>query len=268
MVRLIDTHCHLTSDAFAQDFDQVLAAAKLAGVERIVVPAVDLESSRQVVELARRNPQLFAAVGVQPEFSGSFSPDQMAEIEELARSESVVAIGEIGLDFHYVPSDVQCQERVFEQMLKLASKVGKPVLIHSRDAMEPVLTLLKKWIEGLEQPALKDLALAPGIIHAFEGNVEQADRAVALNFALGVGGPITYRGAALKRAVFEQIGLEHLVLETDAPYLPPHPYRGKRNEPAFIRYIAEKLSEVTHRPLEIVVQETTNCAWRVFRWEE
>jgi len=265
---LIDTHCHLTSEEFAADLDQVLLAAQNAGIEKVVVPSVDIPSSYQALELATRYSQLYAAVGIQPEFHGQYSPEHVAELESLARSERVVAVGEIGLDFHYQPADAESQKRVFFEMLNMAARVGKPVLIHSRDAMESVLQMITKWADTLNHSNLVDLATSPGIIHAFEGNLLQAKQAVSLHFALGVGGPITYKNASLKRAVFESISLDHLVLETDSPYLPPQPFRGRRNEPANLKIIAEKLSEISHQPAKVIAEKTTACAQNIFKWEE
>lgn len=264
----IDTHCHLTSERFEQDLDSVIAAAQVEGVARIIVPGVDLESSIKAVELAKSHSHLYAAVGVHPEACGQYSADQMDSLRDLAQDEKVVAIGEIGLDFHYQPTDVELQKSVFKEMLTFASDVGKPVLIHSRDSMESVLQIVKVWISNLQKNLNDDLLLAPGIFHAFEGDLDQANQAVLNHFALGVGGPITYKNAILKHSVFSQIGLDHLVLETDAPYLPPTPFRGKRNEPARIKEIAERLSELSHQSLETVAYQTTECARNIFKWDK
>jgi TatD DNase family protein len=263
----IDSHCHLTSESFVQDLDQVIAAALAVGVDKIVVPGVDLESSTKSVNLANSHSHLYAAVGVHPEACCRYSASQMEALRHLAQDEKVVAIGEIGLDFHYQPMDVELQKSVFKEMLALASSVGKPVLIHSRDSMETVLQMVDVWVNDLKKEINADLVLAPGIFHAFEGDLDQAKKAVQNHFALGVGGPITYKNATLKHLVFSQIELEHLVLETDAPYLPPTPFRGKRNEPSHIKEIAEKLSELSHQPLESVAVQTTECARNIFRWD-
>lgn len=264
----IDTHCHLTSERFEQDIDLVIEAAQAAGVGKIIVPGVDLESSIKAVELAKTHSHLYAAVGVHPEACGQYSPNQMDALRDLAKDEKVVAVGEIGLDFHYQPTDAELQESLFVEMLSLASNIGKPVLIHSRDSMETVLQIVNDWISDLQKNLNHDLLLAPGIFHAFEGDLDQANKAVQNHFALGVGGPITYKNATLKHLVFSQINLEHLVLETDAPYLPPTPFRGRRNEPAHIKEIAEKLSDLSHQPLESVARQTTECARNIFKWDK
>lgn len=263
-----DSHCHLTSESFVQDLDLVIAAALDAGVDKIVVPGVDLESSIKAVELANSHAHLYAAVGVHPEACGQYSADQLVALRALAQDKKVVAVGEIGLDFHYQPTDVELQKSVFVEMLALASSVGKPVLIHSRDSMETVLQMVNVWVEDLRMNSNNDLLLSPGIFHAFEGDLDQANQAVQNHFALGVGGPITYKNATLKHLVFSQIELEHLVLETDAPYLPPTPFRGKRNEPSHIKEIAEKLSELSHQPLESVAYRTTECSRNIFKWDK
>jgi len=253
---LIDTHCHLADASFENDLDLVINRALIAGVEKIVIPAVDLETSRRVVELSSQYPQLYAAVGVHPEESSAYSDSQLPELLSLAQETKVVAIGEIGLDFHYPPFDKDLQERMFIEMLKLAAKVNKPVLVHSRDSIGVVLRKLETWLQELIADGMSTMAKAPGILHAFEGNLKQASTAINLNFAIGLGGPITYKNSTEKIMIARVTGLDHLVLETDAPYLPPHPYRGQRNEPAHIQEIAGKLAELKQQPIDVISHET------------
>ena len=265
---LIDTHCHLTLEEFSPDLDQVISSASVAGIHRIVVPSVDLESSRKALSLAHQYQQLYAAVGVHPEASQDYTEDQMAELRDLAQDTKVVGIGEIGLDFHYPPVNVNQQNHVFEQMLQLAEDVRKPVLVHSRDAMDEVLQMLERWIQHLRSTGQDSLSDHPGILHAFEGNLVQSRQAVDLHLALGIGGPITYKNSAMKASVAHTVDLRDLVLETDAPYLPPHPFRGKRNEPAHIREICLKLAEIRNESFEMVAEGTSTCASRIFNWED
>jgi TatD DNase family protein len=264
---LIDTHCHLTLEEFSPDLDQVISSAFLAGIHKIVVPAVDLESSRKAVSLAHQYPQLYAAVGVHPEASRDYTEGQMAELRDLAQDPIVVGIGEIGLDFHYPPVNMDQQKHVFEQMLQLAESVRKPVLVHSRDAMDEVLQTLEGWIQHFSSTDADSLSGHPGILHAFEGNLVQARQAVDLHLVLGMGGPITYKNSDMKKSIAQAMDLHDLVLETDAPYLPPSPFRGKRNEPAYIREICHKLAEIRNESFEMVAAGTSSSASRIFNWE-
>jgi TatD DNase family protein len=262
---LIDTHCHLTDPAFEQDLGQVIERAMAAGIEKIIIPSVNLETSRRAVELANKFPQLFAAIGVHPEECDSFSDQEAAQLEDLAREKKVVAIGEIGLDFHYPPFDESLQQLVLERMLSLAASVKKPVLLHSRDAMGILLERLNVWKQELSAKGTLELNEAPGILHAFEGTPAQAQEAIALDFALGLGGPITYKNSIVKKQIAANTPLDHLVLETDSPYLPPHPYRGQRNEPAHILEIAEKVSQIKQRSVEEIALQTGKTGSRILK---
>lgn len=265
MKGLIDTHCHLIDGAFEDDLERVLYSAKSAGIEKIIVPAVNLTTSIKAVELAQKYTQLYAAVGVHPEETVAYSDPELTEFERLANLKEVVAIGEIGLDFHYQPFDEHLQKRNFSKMLELAARANKPVLIHSRDAIESVLGILKSWLEDLQKEGATSLVQFPGILHAFEGNLAQANQAIEMNFAIGLGGPITYKNSRDKVSIAEHIALDHLVLETDSPYLPPHPFRGQRNEPANILEIARKLAEIKNQSVEQIAFETGCTSTRILK---
>lgn len=265
---LIDSHCHLMDDAFESDLERVLISAQAAGIEKIIVPAVDLTSSIKSVELAQKYPQLYAAVGVHPEKAASFLDADLKELERLANHEKVVAIGEIGLDFHYPPFNADLQRRIFSQMLELSAIVNKPVLVHSRDAIVNVLESLKYWVQVLQHKGNASLLLKPGILHAFEGDLSQANQAVEMNFAIGLGGPLTYKNSQEKISIAGQLNLSHLVLETDSPYLPPHPYRGQRNEPAYLQQIALKLAEIKGLPVDEIAYETGATCKRILNLDK
>jgi TatD DNase family protein len=266
---LVDTHCHLNFDLFDQDRDQVVARARQAGVECIVNPGVDLETSRSAIQLAARYPEVYAAVGMHPNDIREWDELALDQIKALAAQPKVVAIGEIGLDYYrdHTPHDLQKQ--VFRQQLELAATLGLPVIIHSRNASPQnqgaildILDILETWQAGLGKH------FSPlGVLHSFSAGLDAARNAIKLNFLIGITGPVTFRNAPELRSVVQQLPLENLVIETDAPFLTPHPYRGKRNEPGFVKLVAEKLAEIHELPFDEVAFITKKNAGRLFNWQ-
>jgi TatD DNase family protein len=278
-MKLTDTHCHLDLDRFDEDRDAVLSRAVQAGVHKILVPALDWDSCLAVTQLAASNPMLFAAVGYHPTDADKWESQSYDRLAELAQSDPhrdrIVAIGEIGLDYYWVkePARRAVQRRVLGDQLRLARQLQKPAVIHMREqddawfgeASQDLLTLLEGWSEELRS-AGHPLAGRPGVLHSFNGTLETAMRAVALNFLIGVTGPVTYKNAAQKRQVIKDIPLDHILVETDAPFLAPVPHRGGRNEPAYIPRIADKIAEIHSKdPAEIAEITTANAA-RLFAW--
>jgi len=253
---LVDTHCHLDFHQFDEDREAVLARARANGVGRIVIPATDLETSRHAVALAETHADIFAAVGVHPTSTGGFGAQELAELRELARSAKVVAIGEIGIDLYWKTVPLAEQQTAFRAQLELAGELGKPVIVHDREAHAEVLTQLRET-----QPRPR------GVLHSFSGDRALAATAVEMGFYLGVDGPLTYKKNDALRAIFAEAPLDKILIETDAPYLTPQAHRGQRNEPAYVRYVAEKLAEVRGATLEEIAQATTANAARLFRWE-
>lgn len=252
---LTDTHCHLDLHHFDADRDEVLARARAAGVGRILIPGIDLAQSRQALALAEKHPELRVAVGVHPNDSQSFGPEAQANLRELARHPKVDAIGEIGIDLYWKTVPLEEQQRAFRAQLALAAELNKPVIIHDREAHLEVLSVLR------------DQAPPAGVVlHAFSGDQALAAEAVALGFYLGVDGPLTYKKNDGLRAIFAAAPLDRILIETDAPYLTPQPKRGARNEPAYVRWVAEKLAEVRGLTLDEVTRATTENARRLFRW--
>jgi TatD DNase family protein len=249
---LVDTHCHLTFSDFAADLDGVVARAVEAGVQKVVVPGIDLETSVRSVELADQFPELYAAVGIHPQDSANFSEPQLKEFEALCRHPKVVAIGEIGLDYYrdYAPRDVQ--KRVFRIFLDFAREQDLPVIVHIRQAFGDLWTFLEK-----------DESLPSGVFHCFSGTPEEANRLIERGFLVSFTGTITFKNSRSSE-VAQSVPLKHQLLETDAPFMAPVPHRGKRNEPAFVRIIAEKLARLHGKPLEDVAQITTASAFRLF----
>jgi TatD DNase family protein len=253
---LFDTHCHLDTEKFDVDREAVWARAQAAGVSMLLNPAYSLESSRRATALAARVPQIVAAVGVHPNDAATFDATALAELRMLARAPGVVAIGEIGLDNHWktVPADEQ--ERAFLAQLALAHELDLPVIIHSREAMPRTLDILEAEFAG-----------RPLVLHSFAGDIPEAERALACGFYIGVSGPVTYPSATQTRDVLRMLPLDRIVIETDAPYLSPQRHRGKRNEPAYVRLVAEKIADIREMMMVDVAAQTAQNARRLFRLE-
>lgn len=259
-MRLLDTHCHINFDSYDGDRDDVIMRAGEAGVTRIINPAVDLESSDAALAMATKYPGMFAAVGIHPNSSKDFEPSWIDTIAELAAQPKVVAIGEIGLDYHWDESPKAKQFEAFEAQLALAAKLELPVIIHNREASDDMITILEKWATTL--PA--SLRERPGVLHSFSAPKAIAERAINIGFYLGFTGPITYKNADDLRRIAASVPLERIVVETDGPFLTPTPHRGKRNEPAYIPLIADRLAALRQISLEALAEATTANAERLF----
>lgn len=258
---MIDTHCHLNFDAFDDDLDAVIARANTAGVTRMINPGVDEASSRAALELAAQHAGVYAAVGIHPNDTAHFSEDELSWVESLARLPKVVAIGEIGLDYHWDDSPKPMQFRAFEAQLALAARLELPVIIHNREASEDVIAILEMWARDLP-PALRERA---GVLHSYSALGAVAERALAAGFYLGFTGPITFKNADELRRVAAGVPLDRILVETDAPFLTPTPHRGKRNEPAYIPLIVERLAALKTISKDEMAAATTANAERLFR---
>ena len=275
-MKLTDTHCHLDLEQFDVDRDAVIQRAINAGLARILVPSLTGTSSRAAVKLAESNPMLYAAVGVHPNEAETWDGQTISSLKELAaQSLKVAAIGEIGLDYYWNKSPREEQISILKEQLALASELDLPVVIHSREkedaehgtCAEDLIKILEEWVSALKS-GNEALANRPGVLHSFSGSIETAKRAIELGFYIGVTGPITYKNAGKKRQVIGNLPLERLLIETDAPYLTPEPYRGKRNEPAFVTHIADKIAEIKSRTPQEIAAATTENAARLFSWGE
>ena len=245
---LVDSHCHLDDEQFAADFEAVLERARAAGVERMLAIGTgqgppDLEAA---VRLAEANPCFYATAGVHPHDAAKAAPATFDQLRVLLRHPKVVAMGEIGLDYHYDFSPREAQREVFAEQLRLAAEARKPVIIHTREAWEDTLRLLQQ-----------DVPVSGGILHCFTGGPEEARQALALGFHLAFGGVLTFPKADRVRAAARITPEERLLVETDAPYLAPVPYRGKRNEPAFVVETVRKLAEVRGAASDTIAAATT-----------
>jgi TatD DNase family protein len=254
---LIDTHCHLDFDSFDADRDEVLARALAAGVMAIVVPALDLGNLDAVLALADSHSAVFAAVGVHPNSTADWSDDWLDTLRAAARHPKVVAIGEIGLDYHWDKSPAAVQRRALEGQLSLAAELDLPVIIHNREATADVL-------DALGNSALTGRERA-GVLHSFSADWAAAEIALGLGFHVGITGPVTFKKAEELQQIARRLPLDRLLIETDAPFLTPHPHRGQRNEPGYVRYVAEAIAALRDVPPESIAQQTTTNAERLFR---
>jgi TatD DNase family protein len=253
---LTDTHTHLDFPHFDDDRERVIERAAAAGVRAMVNVGTDLASSRAAVALGEAYPQIYAAVGVHPHDAKTLTGETLEELEALAGHPKVVAVGEIGLDFYRDLSPRDKQRQAFQQQLALASEAGKPVIIHDREAHSEVMSILRRWVEGGNRPA--------GVLHCFSGDLAMAQEAIELGFYVSIAGPVTFENARRLRELVRQLPLEKLLVETDCPYLAPHPHRGKRNEPAYVKLVAQEVARVKGLSSEKVARITSDNAQALF----
>lgn len=250
-----DTHAHLDIPPLRESEADVVARARAAGVTRLVTVGIDLDSSARAVEIAHRHEGVHAAVGVHPHDAATLSAEALAGLERLSTCDKVVAIGETGLDYYRdrCPRDVQ--RDAFRRQVRLALRVGLPLVVHDRDAHEDVLSILRE--EGAGE--------AGGVLHCFSGDLAMAREVVAMNFLVSIPGTVTYKNAESLAEVVRGLPLEKLLIETDCPYLSPVPHRGKPNEPAFVPLVAARIAELKGVAPEDVARVTTLNAMRLFR---
>ena len=252
---LFDTHTHLDSYKFDEDRDQVIARAREAGVGLMVNIGFDRETIPTTMALAEKYDFIYSAVGWHPVESIHMQPEDLTWIEELCSHEKVVAIGEIGLDYHWDTSPKDVQHRVFREQIRLARKVNKPIVIHNRDAHEDIVRILQE----------ENAAEVGGVMHCFSGSWETAKQCLDMNFYISFGGPVTYKNARVPKEVLERVPMDRLLIETDSPYLTPHPFRGKRNETSYVAYVAEAAAEIKGITVEEIAQITTENGKKCFR---
>lgn len=253
-MQLTDTHTHIYIPELAEDIDGIIARANANSIDRFFLPNIDVDSVDAVYALAERFPgQCFPMMGLHPCSVKEDHRAQMEVITRSARTNRIYAIGEIGIDLYWDKTYLEEQKQVFRAQIHLAKELKLPIVIHCREAFDEIYELL------LEE---KD-ELLRGIFHCFTGTAGQAEKVIELGFLLGIGGVLTYKNAGLDQ-VLKNIGLEHLVLETDSPYLTPVPHRGKKNESSYLIYIAQKLADVKEMSLEQVAQQTTANSKKVF----
>ncbi len=257
---LVDTHCHINFDSYDEDRTDILTRAASVGVTTIINPSVDLATSHAILKLTEEHAGIYGAIGIHPNSTADFNDSMIAEIEAMAHSAKVVAIGEIGLDYHWRESPKETQWKSFEAQLELAKKLELPVIIHNREASDDVMSILDQWVKDL--PA--KIKERPGVMHSFSAPEAIAERALAAGFYLGFTGPITYKNADQLRHIAAKVPLDRMLVETDGPFLTPVPYRGKRNEPSYIPLIVERLAKLKQISEEDFGAATTENAYRLF----
>jgi TatD DNase family protein len=252
---MIDTHAHLDFPEFAEDFEQVRQRAVEVGVKQIINIGVDLNSSYKAVEFAKRYPEMFAAVGFHPHDAKHYNDKAEAELRSLANNFKVVAIGEIGLDFYRDRSPREKQRQVFVSQIQLAKSLGLPMVVHIRNA----------YTEALDILAAEQASEVGVVLHCFSGNQQEAFRALDLGCSLSFGGVLTFKNSRLPELVVD-IPLESILLETDSPFLAPHPYRGQRNQPALVQMVYLKLAEILGRDFDEIEAQIDQNAESFFEF--
>lgn len=252
---LIDTHVHLNADQYEGEIDDVITRAKEDGVEKFVVIGFDRKTIQRTMDLIEAYDEVYGVIGWHPVDAVDCTDEDLEWIESLADNEKIVAIGEIGLDYHWDKSPKDVQETVFIKQIELAKRVNLPIVIHNRDAEEDAIRILEE----------NDAKTVGGIMHSFHnGTDEQINRVLDMGFYVSLAGVITFKNAKRPKEVAQYVPLNRLVVETDAPYLTPHPYRGKRNEPKLVRLVAEELAELRGISIEEVEKATTENAKRIY----
>ncbi|MCM3740064.1 TatD family hydrolase [Oceanobacillus luteolus] len=251
---LFDTHVHLNAWQFKEDREETIQRAFDTGVKYMVVVGFDHETIPLAIEIAERYETIYAAVGWHPVDAIDMTDKELAWIEELSEHPKVVAIGEMGLDYHWDKSPKDVQANVFRKQIRLAKKLDMPIIIHNREATEDIIQILEE----------EEAHMVGGIMHCYNDSVKYVQRVLDMNFYISLGGPVTFKNAPLPKEVAKEVPLERLLIETDAPYLAPHPKRGKRNEPAYVKLVAEQIAELRGIPLEEVERQTTENAFQIF----
>lgn len=254
---MIDSHCHLDSRVYNNEVEPLLTQAKAAGVDAVVTIGADMESSENVVKLAAAHAMVYGTVGIHPHDATTCTPQTLARLKELAKREKIQAIGEIGLDYYRDMSPRPVQKRAFGEQLDLAVELQMPVVIHTREAFEDTLEIIKPYAKRLPG----------GVFHCFPGNADDAARVFDLGFVVSVGGVITFPKAGMAEMA-KQVPLDKIILETDAPYLTPVPHRGKTNMPAYVSYVAETLAILRGITKAEVVRVTDRTCRKLYRMVE
>ena len=252
--KLIDSHAHLDDERFDGDREELINALRDNDVEMFLNPGADLKTSRAAVALAEKYSFIYAAVGCHPHDTKYMNDETMDIFRDLAKSKKVLAIGEIGLDYFYDNSDRETQRKWFREQIRLAKELDLPYIVHDRDAHEEVFKIMKEeHYDGTR-----------GILHCYSSSVELAREFIKLGFYISLGGPVTFKKSKTPKLVAKEIPLDRLLIETDSPYLTPEPLRGKRNEPAYVKYVAEEIAKIRNITTEEVAEKTGENFKRLF----
>jgi len=252
----IDSHAHLDDERFDGDRELLISSLKDNKIDIVLNIGADLKTSKASVKLAQKYDNIFAVVGVHPHDAKDVDENYIQQLRELAKEEKVVAIGEIGLDYYYDNSPRDIQRKIFTEQINLAKELNLPIVIHTRDAAQETFDILK---EAASDGSIK------GVMHCYSGSVEMALEYIKLGFYISIGGPVTFKKSRVSKEVAVAIPLDKLLIETDSPYLTPEPYRGKRNEPMFVKYTAETIAEVRGISVEELGEVTSRNVKELFR---
>ena len=254
---MIDTHAHIDFECYENKIDEILNNAKNNGIEKIIIPGVRPKEYKKIINLIEKYDFLYGAVGVHPSETGEYNEEVRSQILELAKHPKIVAVGEIGLDYYWDKTTIDAQKKMFIEQINIAKEVGKPILVHDRDAHEDTLTILKETQAG-------DVGV---VMHCFSGSVEFAQQCVKEGYYIALGGVVTFKNAKKPKEVAQKIPLEKLLLETDSPYLTPTPYRGQENEPAYVKYVAQEIADLKGISVQEVDMQTTKNADELFKFD-
>lgn len=254
VMEMIDVHGHISDSAYEKsEIESVVQRAIDSGVTKMVCSSCDIASSLDAIELSKKFDNVYANVGMHPENVEVADEKSLAQIEELAKDKKVVAIGEIGLDYHWKDDNKELQKEIFVKQIEIANRVKKPIVVHSRDAMGDTIEVLKNHLPNM-----------CGILHCFGGSVESAKILAEMGFSFSIGGVVTFKNAKTIVEVVKSLPLDRIMLETDCPYLSPEPFRGKRNEPKNVVYVADKIAKIKGISIEEVAKISTENAKRLF----
>jgi len=252
---LIDTHAHLQSPKYNdEDIAKIIEDARQEGIKYIIVNGYDVDSSQKAIELAEQYPEIYAAVGIHPSDSKEVDEADLNQVEAMLSHEKVVALGEIGLDYYWDTSFKEKMQHIFRAQIRLAKKHHMPITIHNRDATNDCYKILKE----------EDISSIGGVMHCYSASYEMAERFIALNMHVSLAGPVTFKNAKTPKEVAKNIDLDRLLIETDCPYLTPHPYRGKTNYPKYVKLVCEEIANQKGISFEEVANKTTRNALSLF----
>jgi len=252
--KFIDSHAHLDDERFDEDREELINSMQENGIEAVLNPGADLKTSRAAVALADKYPFIYAAVGCHPHDSKFMDDDTMNIFRELAKNKKVLGIGEIGLDYYYDNSDRETQKIWFREQIRLAKELDLPYIVHDRDAHEDIIRIMKE----------EHHTGTRGILHCYSGSVEMTREFMKLGFYISLGGPVTFKKAKTPKMVAKEVPMERLLIETDSPYLAPEPFRGKRNEPKFVKYVAEEIAGIREVTVSEIAEKTKENFKRLF----
>lgn len=255
---LFDTHCHLNVDAFEEDVEATIQRAKEAGVERFAVVGFDAPTIKKSIALSTQYPEIYSIIGWHPTEAGTYTPAVQESLLSLLTNKKVVAMGEMGLDYHWNTAPPAVQEKIFRIQIQIAKDLQLPISIHMRDAIEDTYRILRE----------EDVSEIGGIMHSYSGDVAYMEKFLDLGMHISLSGVVTFKKASEVHEVAKAAPLDRLLIETDSPYLAPVPYRGKRNEPAYVRYVAERVAELRGMDINEIAQITTQNANQLFRLED